>query len=227
MPFIPHTPADQREMLQTIGVPDMDALFQDIPPRLRAEALRIPSGMSEMETRRKVEGIAAKNRTGLTSFLGAGFYDHYIPSAVDALCSRGEFATAYTPYQAEASQGMLQAIFEYQTAVARLLDLPYANASLYDGGTALYEAVLMAVRHTRRTSVVMSEGVNPIYRTMLQGYITNQELNLITVPHRNCGENLPGLTAAINDDTAAVIVQNPNFFGTIQDFSALFAKANQ
>lgn len=225
MPFIPHTPADQRDMLQTIGVPDIDALFQDIPKALRAKELRIPQGLSEMETRRKLEQIAAKNRTDLTSFLGAGFYDHYIPSAVDALCARGEFATAYTPYQAEASQGMLQAIFEYQTAVARLLDLPYANASLYDGGTALYEAVLMAVRHTRRTSIVISESVNPVYRTMLQGYITNQELNLITVPHQNCGEDISSLMAAINDDTAAVIVQNPNFFGTIQDFSALFAKA--
>lgn len=225
MPFIPHTPADQRAMLQTIGVPDIDALFADIPARLRAGELHIPQGMSEMEVLRKLNRTAAGNRTDLTSFLGAGFYDHYIPSAVDALCSRGEFSTAYTPYQAEASQGMLQAIFEYQTAVARLFDMDYANASLYDGGTALYEAAMMAVRHTRRSTIVISESVNPIHRIMLATHTANLKLNLATVPHRDCHTDAQALMAAINDDTAAVIVQNPNFFGTIQDFTALFAKA--
>ncbi|NLY41111.1 MAG: glycine dehydrogenase, partial [Desulfovibrionales bacterium] len=148
MPFIPHTLADQKAMLDTIGVPDISALFADIPAEFRASELNVPPGLSEMNVRRRLEKTAAKNQTDLTSFLGAGFYDHDIPCAVDALSGRGEFYTAYTPYQAEASQGILQAIFEYQTVMARLLDLPFANASLYDGGTALYEAVMMAVRHT-------------------------------------------------------------------------------
>lgn len=225
MPFIPHTQEEQQEMLATIGVPTIAALFEDIPEEFRAKTLNLPQGLSEMEVRQKLDKTASKNHTDLTSFLGAGFYDHYIPSAIDALCSRGEFYTAYTPYQAEASQGMLQAIFEYQTAVARLLDLQYANASLYDGGTALYEAIMMAVRQTKRTRIVISESVNPIYRVMLDSYTTNLKLDLVTVPHKNCSTDMAALLAALNDDTAAVIVQNPNFFGTIQDFTELFDKA--
>ena len=227
MPFIPHTPEEQREMLNAIGVDSIEALFEDIPKKFRAGELNLPQGLSEMEVRQKLEKTASRNHTDLTSFLGAGFYDHYIPSAVDALCSRGEFYTAYTPYQAEASQGMLQAIFEYQTAVARLLDLQYANASLYDGGTALYEAIMMAVRQTKRTRIVISESVNPIYRVMLDSYTTNLKLDLVTVPHKDCRMDLDGLMDALNDDTAAVLVQNPNFFGTVQDFTALFDKARE
>lgn len=225
MPFIPHTPGEQQEMLATIGVDSIEALFADIPSALRAGPLEIPAGLSEMEVRQKLDATAGKNRTDMISFLGAGFYDHYIPSAVDALCSRGEFYTAYTPYQAEASQGMLQAIFEYQTAMARLMDLQYANASLYDGGTALYEAIMMAVRHTKRTRIVISEGVNPIYRVMLDSYTTNLNLELVTVPHDDCRTDKDALMAALDDATAAVIVQNPNFFGTVQDFTDLFAAA--
>jgi glycine dehydrogenase subunit 1 len=225
MPFIPHTPAEQGDMLAAIGASSIESLFEDIPQKFRAGELNLPAGLSEMEVRQKLDRTANKNHTDLTSFLGAGFYDHYIPCAVDALCSRGEFYTAYTPYQAEASQGMLQAIFEYQTAVARLMDLEYANASLYDGGTALYEAIMMAVRQTRRTRIVISDTVNPIYRVMLDSYTTNLKLELVTVPHRNCATDMDAMLAALNKDTAAVIVQNPNFFGTIEDFSALFSKA--
>jgi len=214
-------------MLDAVGVPDIEALFEDIPTAFRARELNLPAGLSEMDVRQKLDKTAAKNHTDLVSFLGAGFYDHYIPSAVDALCSRGEFYTAYTPYQAEASQGMLQAIFEYQTAMARLLDMQYANASLYDGGTALYEAIMMAVRHTKRTRIVISESVNPIYRVMLDSYTTNLKLDLVTIPHKNCDTDVDALTAALDDQTAAVIVQNPNFFGTIQDFSALFSTARE
>lgn len=225
MPFIPHTPEEQRDMLAAIGAPSIEALFEDIPAAFRAQELRLPNGLSEMEVRQKLDRTATKNHTDSTSFLGAGFYDHDIPSAVDALCSRGEFYTAYTPYQAEASQGMLQAIFEYQTAMARLLDLPYANASLYDGGTALYEAIMMAVRHTKKTRIVICESVNPIYRVMLDSYTTNLQLDLVPVPHQDCHTDMDALMAAINDDTAAVIVQNPNFFGTVEDFGTLFATA--
>lgn len=227
MPFIPHTPLEQQEMLATIGVPSMEALFADIPAAFRAKDLNLPQGLGEMEVRQKLEQTAAKNKIDLISFLGAGFYDHYIPSAVDGLSSRGEFYTAYTPYQAEASQGMLQAIFEYQTAMARLLDLDCANASLYDGGTALYEALMMAVRQTKRTRIVVSESVNPVYRIMLAGYVKYRQFELVTVGHAGCSTNTAALMAAINDETAAVVVQNPNFFGSIEDFSALFAKARE
>ncbi|GAB1409177.1 aminomethyl-transferring glycine dehydrogenase subunit GcvPA [Desulfovibrionales bacterium] len=227
MPFIPHTPADQKAMLATIGVPDIEALFADIPSVFRAPELRLPPGLSELDVRRKLERIALKNHADLISFLGAGFYDHDIPSAVDALSGRGEFYTAYTPYQAEASQGILQAIFEYQTAMARLMDLPFANASLYDGGTALYEAVMMAVRHTKRTRVVVCETVNPIYRVMLASYTTNLHMELVTIPHVRCATDMAAITAALDDSVAALIVQNPNFFGTLEDFTALFATARQ
>ena len=161
----------------------------------------------------------------MVSFLGGGFYDHYVPAASDLLLSRGEFYTAYTPYQPEASQGTLQSIFEYQTAVCRLLDMECSNAGVYDGGTALYEALMMAARHTRRKKAVVSEAVNPIYRIVLSTYTKNLHLELVTVPHKNGLDDMEALAAAIDDATAAVVVQNPNFFGNIQDFTELFAAA--
>ena len=150
MPYVPHTPSEQKAMLEAIGVSSMDDLFADIPVHQRPKSFDLPPGMSEMEVRQRLEALAAKNDIHLTCFLGGGFYDHFIPAAVDALTSRGEFYTAYTPYQPEVSQGTLQAIYEYQTAICRLTDMECANASLYDGGTALYEAVMMAVRSTGR-----------------------------------------------------------------------------
>ncbi len=227
MPYIPHTPADQEAMLAAIGVESLDELFADIPPTLRASRLDLPPGKSEDAVLRHLAALAAKNRTDLLSFLGAGFYDHAIPAAVDALAGRSEFVTAYTPYQAEASQGLLQAIFEYQTAMARLLDMEVANASLYDGGTALYEAIMMAVRLTKRTRIVISECVNPIYRVMLTSYTTNLNLTLVTVPQRGGAPDIAALMRALDGNTAAIIVQNPNFFGTIEDYTALFATAHR
>ena len=138
MPYVPHSPEEIREMLDVIGVNSVEDLFAEIPAELRPKSFDLPKGKSEMAVLEKLSKMAAKNTTDLTSFLGAGFYDHFIPAAVDALSSRSEFYTAYTPYQPESSQGTLQAIFEYQTAMARLLDMDYANASVYDGGSALY-----------------------------------------------------------------------------------------
>ncbi len=227
MPYVPHSPEETREMLEVIGVNSVDDLFAEIPIELRPKSFNLPKGMSEMAVLEKMEKIAARNTTNLTSFLGAGFYDHFIPTAVDALISRSEFYTAYTPYQPEASQGTLQAIFEYQTAMARLLDLPYANASVYDGGTALYEATLMAVRKTKRRKIIVSEALNPIYRVMLDSYTTNLNLELITVPHNHGRTNIKSLTAIIDKDTAAVIVQNPNFFGSVNDFTDLFTTVHE
>lgn len=228
MPYIPHTPEEQQEMFSVIGVPDMSALFEDIPKALRPQSFNLPEGQSEMRVLAHMEELARRNSTDLTSFLGAGFYDHYNPAAIKALSSRGEFFTAYTPYQAEASQGTLQAIFEYQTAICRLLDMEYANASLYDGGTSLYEAMMMAVRKTKnRTKVLVSEGVNPIYRTMLTSYTSNLNLELITIPHKEGQTDTAAIAARLSKDIAAVIVQNPNFFGAANDFTQLFDQAQK
>ena len=227
MPYVPHSPEEVREMLDVIGVNSVDDLFAEIPADLRPKSFDLPKGKSEMAVLQKMEKLAARNTTDLTSFLGAGFYDHFIPTAVDALVSRSEFYTAYTPYQPEASQGTLQAIFEYQTAMARLMGLDYSNASVYDGGTALYEATLMAVRKTKRRKIIVSEALNPIYREMLDSYTGNLNLELVTVPHNHGRTNIKSLTAVIDKDTAAVIVQNPNFFGSVNDFTDLFATAHE
>jgi len=222
MPFVPHTENEVREMLAVIGVDSVEALFAEITEEMRPRSFDLPEGLSEMDVLAKLEAMAAKNATDRTSFLGAGFYDHYIPAAVDALTMRGEFYTAYTPYQPEASQGTLQAIFEYQTAVTRLLGMECANASVYDGGTALYEALMMAVRKTRRRKIIVSEALNPIYRVMLGSYTRNLDIEFVTVPHKAGRTDIDGLKKAIDAETAALLVQNPNFFGSINDFTDLF-----
>ncbi|SOB57650.1 putative glycine dehydrogenase (decarboxylating) subunit 1 [Pseudodesulfovibrio profundus] len=222
MPYVPHTEDEVREMLATIGVDSIDDLFAEIKEEMRPQSFDLPEGLSEMEVLAKLEGMADKNVTNRVSFLGAGFYDHYIPAAVDALTMRGEFYTAYTPYQPESSQGTLQAIFEYQTAVCRLLGMDCANASVYDGGTALYESLMMAVRKTKRRKIIVSEALNPIYRVMLGSYTSNLDLEFVTVPHKGGMTDIEGLKAAIDNETAALLVQNPNFFGSINDFTELF-----
>jgi len=227
MPYIPHTPEEVREMLDVIGAGSIDDLFAEIPAALAPKSFDLPGGMTEMAVRAHLERQAAHNEVSMDSFLGAGFYDHYVPSASDALLSRGEFYTAYTPYQPECSQGTLQAIFEYQTAVCRLFDMECSNAGVYDGGTALYEAVMMAVRQTRRKKVVVSEAVSPIYRIVLATYTVNLKLDLVTVPHDQGRDDMKALAEAIDGETAAVVVQNPNFFGVVSDFTDLFSAARE
>ncbi|HCG04556.1 MAG TPA: aminomethyl-transferring glycine dehydrogenase subunit GcvPA [Desulfovibrio sp.] len=225
MPFIPHSPEEVREMLSVIGVQSIEDLFVDIPAEMRPRSFELPQGLSEMQVLAKMEEMAARNRTDVVSFLGGGFYNHHIPAAVDALVSRGEFYTAYTPYQPEASQGTLQAIFEYQTAVCRLLDMDCANASVYDGGSAIFEAMMMAVRATKRRKLVIDEAVSPIWRTMLASYTSNLSLDLVTVPQVDGTSDMAALKAAVDTGCAAVVVQNPNFFGVVEDFTDLFAHA--
>ncbi|EGY27512.1 glycine cleavage system P-family protein [Desulfovibrio sp. A2] len=225
MPFIPHSPEEVREMLSVIGVQSIEDLFVDIPAEMRPRSFELPQGLSEMQVLAKMEEMAARNRTDVVSFLGGGFYNHHIPAAVDALVSRGEFYTAYTPYQPEASQGTLQAIFEYQTAVCRLLDMDCANASVYDGGSAIFEAMMMAVRATKRRKLVIDEAVSPIWRTMLASYTSNLSLDLVTVPQVDGKSDMAALKAAVDTGCAAVVVQNPNFFGVVEDFTDLFAHA--
>jgi glycine dehydrogenase subunit 1 len=217
MPFIANTDVQRREMLDAIGLNRLEDLFRDIPPELRCGELKIPDGLTEQEVRHHLSALADHNTTGLVSFLGGGFYDHFIPAAVDALASRSEFVTSYTPYQPEISQGNLQAIFEFQSAICRLTDMGVANASLYDGGTALYEAMMMALRVTGRNRVLVDDSVSPIYRTMIRSYTRNLGIELIeTLSDRGLPDR-DALREKLDEHTAAAIVQNPTFFGCIDD----------
>ncbi|MCG2712900.1 MAG: aminomethyl-transferring glycine dehydrogenase subunit GcvPA, partial [Candidatus Omnitrophica bacterium] len=194
---------------------------------LRAASFDIPEGKSEFEVMEYFKKLSSKNAANLVNFLGAGFYDHYIPSAVDALSNRAEFYTAYTPYQPECSQGWLQAIFEYQSAICELTALDAANASLYDGGTALYEAAMMAVRITGKRKIIVDSGVNLVYRSLLYSYTCNLAVEFVETPvvhGQSCREEI---YKHIDDKTAAVILQNPNFFGVIDDHSDIVKKAHE
>lgn len=213
-------------MLQAIGVDNIDALFSAIPADAQIDELAIPEGASEITVERQLQRMARQNRTDLVCFLGGGFYDHYCPAAVQALISRGEFLTAYTPYQPEVSQGTLQAAFEFQAGICRLTEMDMANASLYDGGTAIYEAAMMAVRVTGRESIIVDEGVNPIYRKMLRSYTTNLSIAFKEIPVKNGVADRDAICAAMDDSTAAVILQNPNFFGCIDDFTDIMEAAH-
>ena len=219
--FTPHTDTDIKEMLASIGVNSVDDLFRDIekyPPA----SFKIPDGKTEYEVYDILNGLAAKNNINCVSFLGGGYYDHFIPAAVDTISSRSEFYTAYTPYQPEASQGTLMAIFEYQTMIANITGMDYANASLYDGGTALYEAVAMAVRTNNRNKILVDGCVNPLFRKIINTYIINLDLKIIEIEPDDIYTDKEKIKSMIGDDTAALIVQNPNFFGAVEDYEELF-----
>ncbi len=227
MNYIPHTPEDIRQMLSVIGVQSIDELFKDIPLSLRAKSFNLPEAESEFEVTRLLTKLAAKNATGLVNFVGAGFYDHFIPAAVDALVNRSEFYTAYTPYQPECSQGWLQAIYEYQSIICELTGLDVSNASLYDGGTALFEAMMMALRHTGRKKIILDSGVSLIYRTMLYTYTSNLAIEFVEIPvvhGQSCREEL---FKYLDDKTAAVIFQNPNFFGAVDDYTDMVERVHK
>jgi len=241
MSYIANTESQRREMLKVCGVRSIHDLFADIPERLRPKSFSLPQGKSEFEAFAHFEKLAGQNYAHLTCFVGGGFYDHFIPAAVDALASRSEFYTAYTPYQPELSQGTLQAIYEYQTGICRLTGLDVANASLYDGGTALYEACQMAIHATGRRKVIMDGGVNPIYRKMIRSYTANLSIEFVETPvthglkaskESNDFDSVTGqsdrkrLFEALDDRTAAVLLQNPNFFGVIDDHSDIVKKAH-
>jgi glycine dehydrogenase subunit 1 len=219
MPFIANTDEQRRQMLAAIGLSSLDELFHDIRPELRCKDLNLPEGLGEQEVHDRIAALADHNSTGLISFLGGGVYDHFIPAAVDAIVSRSEFTTSYTPYQPEISQGNLQAIFEFQSAVCRLTEMEVANASLYDGGTALYEAMMMALRVTHRNRVIVDDSVSPIYRTMIRSYTSNLGIELIETLSAKGLPDRDALREKLNGHTAAVIVQNPTFFGCIDDAS--------
>ncbi len=229
MIYNPHTDAERRKMLDAIGVSDVSELFKDIPKSIKAPKMDIPGPMSEVEIRRELSRIAAGNcDKGCSLFLGAGSYNHFVPAAINYMIKRGEFYTAYTPYQPEISQGTLQAIFEYQTMMCELTGLDVSNASMYDGATALYEAAIMAMRATKlRAKVLVDESVNPIYRSVLQTYSGNLELDFIVVKHKDGRTDFDAIKSMLDADTAGVIVQNPNFFGIVQDFTQLAEAAHK
>ncbi len=224
--FVSASADDLRAMLAAVSASSFDDLFSAIPAELQEDDFHLPPGLSEMEMLRELRALAARNSTGLINFCGGGFYDHYIPAAVGALASRGEFFTAYTPYQPEASQGTLQAMYEYQTAIARLTGMDAANASLYDGGTALFEALSMALRETGRPRILIDEGVNPIYRTMLRSYTRNLDIDYREVPMAGGVADRAAIGAMLDSRVACVIVQNPNFFGCADEISDLAAAAH-
>ena len=227
MTWAPSTEAERAQMLETIGASSIEELLDVIPESLRLRQWNVPPGRSEMAVRAAMADLAAKNQAGGVSFLGGGFYDHFIPSAVYAIVSRSEFYTADTPYQPELSQGTLQAIYEYQSAICRLTDMEVSNASLYDGGTAMYEAMMMALRITGRNKVIIDDSVNPIYRVMIHSYTQNLQIDLAQTHCRDGLANRAEILDTLDDQTAAVIVQNPNFFGCIDDFTDIAEAAHQ
>jgi len=209
MDFIPNTNKDREEMLKTVGVSSVNELFKDIPSEiLLKENLKINRALSESEVKGKLKKIADKNKTELVSFLGAGSYNHLIPSVVNHIISRSEFYTAYTPYQPEISQGILQAIYEYQTMICELTGMDVANASMYDGASALAEACIMAVNITRRNKILMLKSVHPEYKEVVKTYCHAHNFELEEIEDGEVNEK-------ITYQTAALLVQNPNFFGCV------------
>src|SRR6202171_4512876 len=223
MRYLPKSPADREAMLKTIGLRSIDELVAAIPEEYRlSRDLKVPRQMAESEIVDYFRQCSRENGEGYSSFLGAGAYAHYRPVIIDSLISRGEFLTAYTPYQAEISQGTLQSIFEFQTMICELTGMEVANASMYDGSTAAAEAVMMAVRLTGRRSVVVARSLHPEYREVLATYATHQGMPLSVVGFGSNGRvNLEELEKSITDETAAVLIQSPNFFGTIEDVATI------
>ncbi len=234
MPYIPHTEEDKQTMLKRMGVNDVAELFDEIPATLRQKELHtIPQGLSEMEMSQLAEDLAKKNQPA-ACFMGAGSYDHYIPAAVWEIASRGEFLTAYTPYQAEASQGTLQLLYEFQTMIAELTAMDVANASLYDGASALAEAILMAVRTNQQSKanrILLAGTINPAYSETIETIVRNQHIEIITLPF----DPEQGITSydTLNtyqgEDITALVIQQPNFFGCLETVDTLcdWAHANQ
>ena len=231
MPYIYNTPQDQQDMLEAIGVSAIEELFDQIPPEVRLERpLDLAPAHCEMELSQHLSNLASQNLHAANSvcFLGGGSYDHFVPAVVDAIASRGEFYTSYTPYQPEVSQGNLQVMFEYQTLICQLTGMDVSNASLYDGGNAAAEAVLMAMSATKRNGkVVVPASVHPEYRQILETYLASLDTELVTVPADDGATALAALEAAVDEETACVLVQHPNFFGSVEQTEDIAHIAHQ
>ncbi len=233
MPFIPHTDQDIRDMLEAIGASDLEQLFDEIPPDLRSgELSQIPAAMTELEVSRLMTRRAAQDGQPLC-FIGAGAYEHHIPAAVWQVVTRGEFYSAYTPYQAEASQGTLQLIYEFQSMMTALMEMEVSNASLYDGASALAEASLMAIRSNRKSRsrrILLPTAVHPTYRKTAQSIVNNQQIELLEVPYDAEGghTSLDALSRYEGEDFTALVIPQPNFFGVLEEVDLLtdWAHAN-
>ncbi|MGD0338090.1 MAG: aminomethyl-transferring glycine dehydrogenase subunit GcvPA [Bacteroidota bacterium] len=220
MTYFSNTDQDRKEMLESIGVRSFEELLRNIPPEARLKTgLRLPAALSEFEITKELKQLGEKNRdTGeWLTFLGGGAYDHYIPAAIAAITSRSEFYTAYTPYQAEVSQGTLQAIYEYQTMICRLTGMDVANASMYDGGSALSEAVLLALGHTGRSEVVMAGKIHPHYLKVVRTYTAARDAHIVLSNIVDGGAAPDSLAETVSANTACVVVQQPNFFGILEE----------
>ena len=223
MRYLPKSPSDREAMLKAIGVKSIDDLFSYIPAEYQLKRdLKVPRQMAESEIVDWFRERSRENGDGCSTFLGAGAYYHYRPVIIDSLISRGEFLTAYTPYQAEISQGTLQSIFEFQTMICELTGMEVANASMYDGSTAAAEAVMMAVRLTGRRSVLVAQSLHPEYREVLETYASQQGMPMSVTPYTDSGRlDLKKLEKSITAETACVLIQSPNFFGTIEDVASI------
>lgn len=221
MPYIPNTDDNRREMLARIGVGSIEELFSPIPKELRLNRPLAIDALPEMDLLREIEGLARHNREGLVCFAGGGVYDHFIPSALDAVVSRPEFMTAYTPYQAEVAQGTLQVTYEFQTHICRLTGMEVANASMYDGASAAAEAGLMATAVTRRSKIIVAQSVNPLYRQVIETYLSGREVELVTAPMTGGRTDIERLRRLLDDKTACMILGYPNFFGLLEEISEI------
>ncbi|MCA9121310.1 MAG: aminomethyl-transferring glycine dehydrogenase subunit GcvPA [Planctomycetaceae bacterium] len=220
MPYTFNNADDERAMLDAIGAASIEELFASIPEALRFQRpLDVPAAMGELELTQHMQMLAAKNEHAgqKVCFLGGGSYDHFVPAVVDSIASRGEFYTSYTPYQPEVSQGNLQVTFEYQTLICQLTGMDVSNASLYDGGSATIEAVLLCISATKRSKVVAAASVHPEYRQIIETYLTHLDAELVTIGSPDGVISIKELEAVVDDDTACVLLQQPNFFGCIED----------
>jgi len=227
MPYTPHTQSDIKEMLDVIGLEKESDLFDSVPDHLKVSHMNLPDGLDEFSTFNKFKKLAAKNVTDKTIFLGGGYYDHIVPSAVDALSGRSEFYTAYTPYQAEASQGTLQVLYEYQSLICELTGMEVSNASMYDGATALAEAALMAVRISRRNKVLVDAGVNPTYIEVVKTYLAFRDIEVEVIELDKDKADFSKVEEKIDKTVAAYLFQNPNFLGSTQDFTNIIEKLHE
>lgn len=224
--YIPATGEERQAMLQAVGLTSTDQLFDVVPENVRVKDLDLPEGLSELEVSRKMADIAGKNRSFSSVFRGAGAYRHYIPSIVKTVTSKEEFLTAYTPYQAEISQGVLQSIFEYQTQICELTGMDVSNASVYDGATAAAEAVFMC-QERKRTAVVVSGAADPQTLAVIKTYCESRDVPVTVLPVDGCATDPAALKAVLAKDTAAVYVQSPNYFGVIEDMDAIVAATHE
>ena len=228
MDYIQNTPADAAEMLKSIGVASIDDLFAAIPEGVRlTRPLEIPAALPEQDLLSHLSALAARNRTfdAGRCFLGAGAYNHFTPSIVKPLITRGEFLTSYTPYQAEVSQGTLQTLYEFQSMICELMAMDVCNAGMYEGASALAEAVLLALRETGRKEVLIPHSLHPDYKAVVRTYTAESDVRLIEIPHKQGVLDMAFVAKHLTDKTAAIVVQNPNFLGIVDDHSDLVAAA--